>query len=253
MRIGLANAISAFVHVLALGGLAAVTLDVVDVQFQLATGHVITLQVSLAAEEAYEPPPAIELAATEQRQTLERLDLPDNTALEREQPVTEVSDYLVKVKLPPKEHGPDDQALARTSRTETKPEVPDKPPPLKRRPTAEPRPQEIAAVPLEFAASLVAGADKPDVPPRLLPANPLPSYPPELLAAGIEGTVRLWIIIGADGTVKSAKVLNSSGWRRMDESALTTILRYRFAPARRRGVPVDAEYIWPIPFSLRRS
>lgn len=253
MRIGLANAISAFVHILALGGLAMATLDMADVQFQLAAGHVITLQVSLAADETAEPPPALELALDEQRPSHTAPDLDQSIAMEREIPMTAMSDRLTRVQPPLAEQGLDDKALTRSPPPPPNPVLPDKRPPLKRHPTAEPRPHQVVAIPLEFEASLIAGVDRPDVAPRLLPNNPLPSYPPELLASGIEGTVRLWIVIGADGMVKSARILNSSGWPRMDESALTTILRYRFAPASRRGIPVDAEYVWPIPFTLRRS
>ena len=53
-------------------------------------------------------------------------------------------------------------------------------------------------------------------------SNPLPQYPPELLARGVEGLVLLHVWIGEDGSVQAVKVYASSGQPAMDDSALRT-------------------------------
>ena len=53
-------------------------------------------------------------------------------------------------------------------------------------------------------------------------SNPLPLYPPELLARGIEGLVLLHVWIGEDGSVQAVKIHASSGQPAMDDSALRT-------------------------------
>jgi protein TonB len=86
--------------------------------------------------------------------------------------------------------------------------------------------------------------------PRLL-SNPAPRYPAEALTGGVQGVVLLRVRVGADGRVVSAGVYRSSGVAALDEAALDAIRRWRFTPARRRGVPVAREVAVPVRFTIR--
>ena len=75
-----------------------------------------------------------------------------------------------------------------------------------------------------------AAAQRPAVPPRLL-AGANPSYPEDLRRQGIEGAVRVRVVVGKDGSVETASVAASSGYPSMDEAAVAAAYRYRFSPA----------------------
>ena len=73
--------------------------------------------------------------------------------------------------------------------------------------------------------------------PSAAPRNPLPPYPPEALARGIEGRVVLRVWIRDDGTVEDVKIHETSGNASLDESALSTVRRllaFRAGPPQRR-------------------
>ena len=74
--------------------------------------------------------------------------------------------------------------------------------------------------------------------PSPVASNPVPPYPADALARGIEGLVLLRVRIGADGSVEEAAIDQSSGTPSLDESALSTVRRqWRFRaghPLRRR-------------------
>jgi TonB family protein len=89
--------------------------------------------------------------------------------------------------------------------------------------------------------------------PSTLPINPEPPYPEELRRQRIGGQVVLWLAIAADGTVAEVRVDKSSGYAAFDESAVTTVRRWRFEPARRGGQPVRFEVRLPVTFSVRRG
>lgn len=88
--------------------------------------------------------------------------------------------------------------------------------------------------------------------PSLSPVNPPPPYPPELLASRVEGTTVLKVEIDATGVVTSAQIDTTSGFEAFDRSALTTVRRWRFDPARRNGVPIASHVRVPIEFVIRR-
>ena len=96
------------------------------------------------------------------------------------------------------------------------------------------------------------GGGQVDQAPSAAASNPVPPYPADALARGIEGLVLLRVRIGADGTVQEAAVHQSSGTPSLDESALSTVRRqWRFEPATRSGVAVSYEAILPIRFTIR--
>lgn len=90
-----------------------------------------------------------------------------------------------------------------------------------------------------------------DQSPSGLPANPLPPYPPEAQANGIQGRVVLRLWIRDDGTLQDVKIHESSGDASLDKSAIITVRdRWRFAPAQQNGVPVPWEGTAAIWFHL---
>jgi protein TonB len=82
--------------------------------------------------------------------------------------------------------------------------------------------------------------------------NPAPPYPPGARRRGEEGTVRLSVLVRADGTVGDLSVERSSGYPELDRSARVTVARWRFTPASRGGKPIDFRHVQPITFTLRR-
>lgn len=67
---------------------------------------------------------------------------------------------------------------------------------------------------------------------------------------GEQGTVVVKVMITTEGRAEKAEIRTSSGYRRLDETALETVLRWRYVPGTRNGV---AEAMWfnvPIRFVL---
>jgi TonB family protein len=74
-----------------------------------------------------------------------------------------------------------------------------------------------------------------------------PAYPLELMRQNIGGTVILYGVIHANGTVGSVRVLRSVD-DRLDQFASEAIAKWQFQPATRNGGPVDVEATFWIPF-----
>lgn len=87
---------------------------------------------------------------------------------------------------------------------------------------------------------------------RYLRADP-PPYPIDALRAGSQGTVMLRVLVDVDGTPLQVDIQRSSGNRKLDDAARRHVLaRWRFEPAMRDGVAVQAIGIVPIAFNLGR-
>ena len=80
--------------------------------------------------------------------------------------------------------------------------------------------------------------------------NPKPPYPAASRRLGEEGEVILSVSISADGRVNDARVKRSSGFARLDKSALDTVKKWRYIPARNNGRPVAFRYVQPVRFAL---
>jgi periplasmic protein TonB len=81
-----------------------------------------------------------------------------------------------------------------------------------------------------------------------------PRYPIKALRAGVEGTVYLRILVGTDGMPMRVEIDRSSGSRELDAEAKRHVVKkWRFVPAMRDGVPVQAWGRVPIVFSLARG
>jgi TonB family protein len=78
-----------------------------------------------------------------------------------------------------------------------------------------------------------------------------PAYPLELMRQNVAGTVILFAVIHADGTVGGVRVLRSID-DRLDQYASAALARWQFQPATKNGEPVDVEATFQIPFRSGR-
>jgi TonB family protein len=78
-----------------------------------------------------------------------------------------------------------------------------------------------------------------------------PAYPLELMRQNLAGTVILYGIIRADGTVHDVRVLRSVD-ERLDQFASEAIAKWQFQPATKNGSAVDVEATFWIPFRPTR-
>lgn len=118
----------------------------------------------------------------------------------------------------------------------------------------EPAPPVVVAEPTPAAPAPPA----PPAPPRVeLPSssadylnNPRPPYPALSKRMGEQGKVVVRVFIETNGTASRAEVRTSSGYERLDQTAIQTVQRWRYVPGKRNGV---AEAMWfniPINFVL---
>lgn len=120
-------------------------------------------------------------------------------------------------------------------------------------PMLEPLP-EVLPAPVHAVVDTPKPAPPSPSPPR--PANylnnPKPPYPALSKRLGEEGVVRLNILVNPDGSVARLELAKSSGYTRLDQSAMDTVQSsWKFEPARQDGSPVAAWVIVPIQFTLR--
>lgn len=82
--------------------------------------------------------------------------------------------------------------------------------------------------------------------------RPDPTYPESSRLRGEQGVVAVSMTIGADGRVQAVRILRSSGYPALDESARRAILTtWRFRPALREGEPVAGSMDTSIRFTLQ--
>lgn len=95
--------------------------------------------------------------------------------------------------------------------------------------------------------------ETPFTPPRVEAShlsNPAPTYPPLSRRMREEGRVLLNVHIMPDGSVAEVRLRESSGFGRLDDSAIAAVERWRYVPATRGGKPIAFWYVQPIIFSL---
>jgi protein TonB len=80
--------------------------------------------------------------------------------------------------------------------------------------------------------------------------NQAPLYPPLSRRSGEQGRVQLRVHVTPDGGASEVLLGRSSGYPRLDAAARRAVERWKFVPARRGDVAVDAWVIVPISFSL---
>ncbi|TSE18221.1 hypothetical protein Taqua_02559 [Tepidimonas aquatica] len=81
--------------------------------------------------------------------------------------------------------------------------------------------------------------------------NPPPPYPALSRRLGEQGRVVLRVRIEPDGTASAAEIRTSSGYERLDQAALQAVLRWRYVPGKRNGVPEAMWFLVPVQFVLQ--
>lgn len=81
--------------------------------------------------------------------------------------------------------------------------------------------------------------------------NPKPVYPLISRRMKEEGRVLLRVQVAANGQASEVEIHTSSGSSRLDQSALDTVRRWKFVPARQGSEAVAASVLVPIVFSLK--
>ena len=67
--------------------------------------------------------------------------------------------------------------------------------------------------------------------PRILRVVPAPAYPEESRHAGEQGTVEVSVDLEADGSVRRVRLMESSGYARLDHAVVDWLKVAQFAPA----------------------
>lgn len=138
-------------------------------------------------------------------------------------------------------------------------------PPVVNEPTPPPNAPVVAAPAVQTPAPSLATAAT-EVPPATAPVaapkvelpssnaqylqNPKPAYPAISKRLGEQGKVVVRVLIGPDGTAQKAEIRQSSGFERLDQAALNTVLAWRYVPGKRGGVPEAMWFNVPINFVL---
>jgi TonB family protein len=87
-----------------------------------------------------------------------------------------------------------------------------------------------------------------DIKPPASVAKVNPIYPEYAQAAGIQGAVILEVVIGEDGSVVEAWVLQSVP--ELDQAAIDAVTQWRYEPTLMNGEPVEVELVVTINFTL---
>ncbi|RJQ65196.1 MAG: energy transducer TonB [Desulfobacteraceae bacterium] len=80
--------------------------------------------------------------------------------------------------------------------------------------------------------------------------NPPPPYPALARRRNYQGTVLLDVLVNSQGGANQVKVAQSSGYPVLDQSAVESVRRWRFEPARRFGQPIEMWVQVPVRFAL---
>jgi len=67
---------------------------------------------------------------------------------------------------------------------------------------------------------------------------------------GEQGRVSVRVLIDVDGRARNPSIAQSSGYARLDQTAINTVLKWRFVPGKRAGVPEAMWFTIPINFVL---
>lgn len=155
---------------------------------------------------------------------------------------------------------------------------PEPPVPPKSQPVKKPQPRQLVAeTPTVLESEPVAPPPEPEREPEpvavaeppaapQMPAGPVtlsselsvacpglnaPAYPALSRRLGEEGKLVLRVELDEKGRVNVAQVVNSSGFKRLDEAAMTAVKTWRCNPPVRNGQPVRAVALQPFNFVLQ--
>jgi len=161
------------------------------------------------------------------------------------------------------------QGVIVASEPVTKPPEPTPPPPPEQKPVPKPKiplpkapasdraikqeVQQEPTPPVENPVKSAEPAPAPVAPPQASASqlnNPAPIYPPQSRRLREQGTVILEVLVKADGSLGDLRLKTSSGYTRLDDSAMHAVKNWHFIPAKRGGTAIDFWYELPIEFSL---
>jgi protein TonB len=80
-----------------------------------------------------------------------------------------------------------------------------------------------------------------------------PQYPRDAARNGITGWVQLEVMVNADGTVRSARVLEAKPKGLFEAAAVAAVLRWKFKPKVVNGQPVTQKGAQRIEFNLNSA
>jgi len=88
----------------------------------------------------------------------------------------------------------------------------------------------------------------------LLPLQRIPpQYPRDAARGGISGWVQLEVLVNADGSVRSARVVDSKPRGIFEASAVQAVMRWKFKPKIENGKPVEQRGSQKIEFNLNAA
>ncbi|MBY0500309.1 MAG: energy transducer TonB [Nitrosomonas sp.] len=105
----------------------------------------------------------------------------------------------------------------------------------------DPAPAQMPTGPVTLTSELSVSC------PKLSP----PTYPAISRRMGEEGKLVLRVELDESGRIDEAKILNSSGYERLDTAALTAVKSWHCNPSLRNGQPVRAVALQPFNFVLQ--
>jgi len=110
----------------------------------------------------------------------------------------------------------------------------------------------VAPAPSVVVPAAPAAPTKVDLPTTVADyqAKSPPVYPVMSKRMGEQGRVVMRVLIGADGVPQQAEVQQSSGHGRLDRAASDAVMRWRYVPGKRGGVPETMWFQVPIEFKL---
>jgi periplasmic protein TonB len=137
-----------------------------------------------------------------------------------------------------------------------KPEPVPEPSPAVTAPVSVPPPEETVsesatAMPAQDAARSDEEHAAVRVSVPLYDLNPPPVYPRVARRRNYQGTVLLDVRVTADGRAAEVKVAQTSGYKVLDQSALSAVQGWRFEPARRGALPMEIWVQVPVKFELK--
>ena len=83
--------------------------------------------------------------------------------------------------------------------------------------------------------------------------NPKPPYPLISRRLNEEGKVVLNVCVSLSGLVEKLKLEKTSGYQRLDDIALETVKKWKFIPAKNQDRDINACYLLPVQFILRKD
>jgi protein TonB len=161
-----------------------------------------------------------------------------------------VSINVAQERVQPVEPPPQVERVEMVRPTMAAPEILIQTPPSANAPIFVAAPPPPPAPPLSEKVAEAA----PVTPPRFDAAylkNPAPNYPNMSRRLREIGTVQLRVRVSAVGEPLEVLMAKSSGYGRLDESALAAVKKWKFQPATRGDTAIEAWVLVPVEFSLK--